>query len=1810
MIGKPSSGRRRNGVILVVVVSLLALFAVIGLGYVIYAESAATAARMERERQEVVGSKAEIAPELVLNAALARLIYDSPDDQTGVFNSSRGHSLARSIYGWNSPANTGGINTNVVPFNGTGRLKYLEGVNPATGTPIAGWPLSFNLPWDQIINYTPRTGDSIVRHPERYPLDPAQLSHYPTLTSAGQTTYFGGYNQPYTYPDLNNVFLAAVRASDGQVLVPSFHRPWLVPDPTTGATDFLGNPLNPEWYTQSGRLKVLRPRPIDQLRPDQLSALGIPGLIPDTDATATKISKAANYFSKLKPLIDQGKLMPFPTDLGGDVKNLPGSPGGNDSVWIDMGFPVRSTRDGKKYKPLVAFLIRDLDSLVNINAAGNLKGTNQVVELPPVPSPASITKRYTNAAHVSNQGLGRHEINVQKVLNPGGVFAVAAEYPRLFGGNTAVAGRYASTGIPPVAYSSLLNPATSPDPASMPNNANLNLSLQPVYANSRFAPCYFPLDDDGSRQDIAGSFRAIPLRGYDYSQMMDRPLTLSSFPDAYSMPPVNTAPLTGNVPAYTGTIFGINPIANTAYDNDHLQERLSHPLWYNPVRKTGYSRLLDAQEMHRLHARYDSPLDWQDSVLSKLLPQTLQSPAVRHSITLLSADVARPGLVPQTVTPLATGQATYTITHMAPYNDVPYAATGETFMYPFTSYQGAMLNYTVFPFANAAATALPNDFQGNPATIVDLPSGKKQLVPGYSTNDGRGQLAGIRERVDLNRPLRPYPLIIGGVGTASAYMDSSNPIVMLEARQAAEDRRQFASDIFRALCLAVGVKSPATPTYTLGSITNGQPSYDPLIEAEFITYKYLAQIAANIVDDIDDDDIMTQFQWTNIDMVPVDQLFTKGAVVVGVEMPKVVINEVYIEQTNGPQGDSNYVLPPSGSPPQRRAAKYQINVWVELHNTMVPPDTVPANYAKFRANQAQWLRNGPPAGTPYPAYLVHLVKTTATTPVVGVPPATDSPDAGGMAKTLDFMSAPAAATVIYPVNPSTTGANPPSSYTSSDIDNVKNEGFYVAGPDQIDMLQTPGRDLKPSGAMNPLASISSSALRFDSPPAGAVDNNSMLVRPKVVLQRLANPYLPPNNVAGPDHNPFVTVDVMDVSDPMAPLVPPPGFAPVNRSVRYIGLGNAPPTYNTIAPKSVARRQPFAGFITRLDMQQSNPPVPGQPSHSMMRHNGMTPMPPAALPDGTLERFDWFVHHDRKLTSPIELIHVPDTAPWQVTQRFIHTDASPTNNVIRQGHTAPWLDEREKIDTMTGDPTTGYGPKIPLVPGTPPNPPVASSRLYRALEMFRTGDRSVEMAFGGRDIGKVNINTIYDKATFDAICDAVNRSTIISGTPVSMTSAALGFTQADVNFAWDALTNDKNNLTARTGRLTDPGIYTQITGRDMPFWGMGAAHAQEVFPPAPTPAAQYPAVATGVPTTPYVQNSGINATLFRKIVQPIAPPPTLVYNRSRIFDAEGQFTFITTPLNPSDPNTTSPPPPVRHPMLEKSLLAKIFEHLTTRSNVFAVYMTVGYFEVTDSSQKPELLGDEIGMLRDAVTGSVVENKAIRHRMFAIVDRTNLTLQPPNLYVSTNPWYYADEDQRKQGPAPFYYSGRPEPLFPSNVPFSGTPATSIDGVLLGSAFPGLWAIKVPVTGLGPQDTTAPMLTSTPPVLARTSASGTYNGIGWVLNAAPYNANVTGNASILYVDTGAEQRRMAVRAIVPSPTSPDYAIIILGVPNLTARNWPPLFSLDPSLPDCALALPTPRSPVTITNAIAGNPGPQMDFDHKQPNHRGVVLYSVIMD
>src|SRR5947207_15154877 len=87
----------RRGIVLLVVVALLTLFAIVGLSFVLYADAAARSARYFREAQ--APEQPDVDPEALLAYFLGQLLYDAPDDEGGVYSALRGHSLARNVYG-------------------------------------------------------------------------------------------------------------------------------------------------------------------------------------------------------------------------------------------------------------------------------------------------------------------------------------------------------------------------------------------------------------------------------------------------------------------------------------------------------------------------------------------------------------------------------------------------------------------------------------------------------------------------------------------------------------------------------------------------------------------------------------------------------------------------------------------------------------------------------------------------------------------------------------------------------------------------------------------------------------------------------------------------------------------------------------------------------------------------------------------------------------------------------------------------------------------------------------------------------------------------------------------------------------------------------------------------------------------------------------------------------------------------------------------------------------------------------------------------------------------------------------------------------------------------------------------------------------------------------------------------------------------------------------------------------------------------------------------------------------------------------
>lgn len=129
---------------------------------------------------------------------------------------------------------------------------------------------------------------------------------------------------------------------------------------------------------------------------------------------------------------------PWDVDNDGD--------GVTDSIWVDVDFPIQKTLDGQRYKPLVAYLCLDLDGRLNANAHGSPGHLN-----PPV---AVNVAGGTSAALPRGMGFGPADINLQYLLG--------SNYSKLFVGNGLWPGRYGTDGVPGAAFGTITAGQTDP----------------------------------------------------------------------------------------------------------------------------------------------------------------------------------------------------------------------------------------------------------------------------------------------------------------------------------------------------------------------------------------------------------------------------------------------------------------------------------------------------------------------------------------------------------------------------------------------------------------------------------------------------------------------------------------------------------------------------------------------------------------------------------------------------------------------------------------------------------------------------------------------------------------------------------------------------------------------------------------------------------------------------------------------------------------------------------------------------------------------------------------------------------------------------------------------------------------------------------------------------------------------------------------------------------------------------------------------------------------------------------------------------
>jgi hypothetical protein len=453
----------RRGVVLLVILSLLVLFALLGVTFVIvsgqYKRSAQSYMRAEMYGDDWVRQ---------IDTGMYVALRDTLDPA----NVLRSHSLFNDLYGHNTcygtvtgaPTNAGGgqlmsfnctiydAANNVAPdqagyFNGcvltffrpmdagnnrlAGNSTRIIGSASTSGTatlrimrPTAddANDVVLNVGDRFIINGRPFSGTGAGFNPNSGNLDyktgnaeealfPVRLDE--TIADLGANYLRGGGNENWDACDLQNLFLSATIPDASNAvgikmgmngttpyyhIIPSFHRPALY--------QYMQN----KGLTSPADVRKYCFRPM-------------PG-----------VTASANFPPLASPIYG-----PWDVDNDGD--------GVADSIWVDLNMPVQTSPDGRRYKPLFAIKIADLDNRLQLNYHGNEQHY----------SPAGVKNGYymadgsqTSVNPLKGVGLGPAEValGTDAVNNVGIVGLSSTIYKNVLEGDGTRYGRYGQDKVP------------------------------------------------------------------------------------------------------------------------------------------------------------------------------------------------------------------------------------------------------------------------------------------------------------------------------------------------------------------------------------------------------------------------------------------------------------------------------------------------------------------------------------------------------------------------------------------------------------------------------------------------------------------------------------------------------------------------------------------------------------------------------------------------------------------------------------------------------------------------------------------------------------------------------------------------------------------------------------------------------------------------------------------------------------------------------------------------------------------------------------------------------------------------------------------------------------------------------------------------------------------------------------------------------------------------------------------------------------------------------------------------------------------
>lgn len=1594
----------RRGTILVVVLALLAIFAVIGIAFVFYSDGEAMAARYHRESETRNGQMLPDPPgDFDSNAmtALGQIIFGA---YTNELSALRGHDLTSTLYG--------GQGTNTDPYTGQG-IFHEKMAAPFDVIPSRG----------HVVSYTPINvgGKHYVFDPE-FTGPPRDLTAggadavRPTLTNLSTYTNPKTYVSkaaPYTYPDLNNFYLASVSPATGETILPSYYRPWhfnsnpvqlggdttpVTPAPLNRRLE-AWNPNDPvlkwntDWVIPEGRAKILRPRPIDQLIQSDYVAAGIGALYPP----AAKLSnfKTGGELTALYNLIDSkirsGDIIGYPRPnqdggVTGDVFNVIGGVGTqrNDSILVDFGgraieWPPGS---GRYVKPLAAVHISDLDGLLNLNIHGNVRGTG------------------TN--HTSHHGLGPWEVSIARAFDP-----TVSDATLVAEANAIVAARwYGPTGV-----------------ARTRNQTRSRF----------FAPS-------------AGRFTAASLVSWDATGT-GVPLGIPSFP-------TNPFNVTAN---YGGAGFYDDNTGTTQADQ--------HPSLFNPGEWGNFAgggalnplpegATYPHADTRRLHQRAYGDYD-------------LYSQGTLARLPNLTPTAIRPGVLPATKS--LVGDAAKYVPGTASYRNDP--AHGRRML--FTTLSSDLDR----PRFGPSSTSLTSPTM-NPAGF-GLGTGIHPYNTALGNTLNAGGTAAILPALDINRPLADYRDLANAPNvdtTTTPPTPTPQPISsanIANSANAAADRQNLAREVFARLLLATaarvepdgsnGFNVRTYDTTTMGEVTVANIKPDTgTVEisigkdaAEFAGVRYLAQLAANIVDYVDTDDVSTVFVFrpspytsgTGITFVtagqhdtdvksvvnnanasdPTNENYIGNHLVFGAEMPRLLLNEVYSEVVNDP-GDP-IAAKGNGMPTKEGHVRF----WAELVN----PTTTP--YASGTGPIGDGSVTFVEGTTPIRPYKLTIARnakmgfTNAVDAELAKPQNVkgDLPQGAAADIDYDFRDAGAGMKANVIIRPNKGKYNPGTAHPDN--------GFVIVGPkanssrptDEFDptnggmpaapfdtMIETPPvvSGMAPPGpAMEYLIPADPELKNLDVTQPGSPFRSHV-----VMLRRLANPYEPESAT-----NPYVTVDVMrDV--------------PANDAV-YSGNGSMTPGGVPMMNRfSVGRVQPFAGqakqdtpmaaavaaftFPNSFTLAQTTAGTGNAPRNTFGRHNGNAAtdptataftngspaaMTPASLSDTIMAPFDWFVHLDRPLVNELELLHVQAVKPHQVTEYTFQPPQNANEAVRRNLGFAPWLGVTTAAGANQGYASFDAAQGLPAFQTSTTGPHVnaTGNGLYRALELLRGKSRVFGTATGGRVNGKININTVQDSRVLLALLDPQ------AGNVFSVGEVFNPANHTDPNTIWGRYIGSRTRgLSQRVLADGTTQVFTTTPGKtidddpfdgnwqnlDRPFKAFGVAEAGMPFGFGTNAGEILVGGGNSVAKDGMGNNTpfgpGLQDTLLRSGVR-----PDPLDNTKSLGVLPLAYTVGT--------NAT-------HPYLQAEALRKLLNNTTTVSNAFAVHVTIVYHNVRMNTPGQPHAETIPGVGTRQYYGSEAFREVpgdMRKQYFALVDRTAAAVTDPNNNtIEPNPFQAAVAD----------------------------------------------------------------------------------------------------------------------------------------------------------------------------------------------------------